>query len=170
MKKLVVFFSLILLISTFFSSCAFSSPYELEEKVFEDEGLSITLSVGFEAREYEGYNAAFEASSCAVFTVREDYAVFEELGYENMTLEQFARLVCEENDKSYPTEMSESEGLTVLKYSYTDGKGEQYRFYTVITEGDGAFWEVIFMCKSRDYAEYEPYFAKWAGTIKFSED
>lgn len=151
------------------TGCVFGKVYEKPDAFFRADNFGITLTDGFFEREYEGYHVCYESAEAAVFVVREEYSVFEALGYDDISFEEYTDLVYEENNKSYPSTLRTVDGATVMTYEYTSDS-RTYSYCSFICEGGGAFWIVSFMCEDDNYFVYEPYFYKWAESVKFYDE
>ncbi len=135
-------------------------PYEAEDKVFEKEGLTITLTEAFEEVAVEGYTGCYESLFASAFVLKEPFDSFE--GFEDYTIEDYEQLVLKANASKNPVS-SELEGMPVMEYAfYNEEVDVDYRYYAVMLKGADAFFMVQFACAEEYYEEFKPHFEEWA--------
>lgn len=160
MKKIIaLFLSLALLLS--FSSC-----FEATPKKFSKEGITLTLSTAFRETAYEGYTVCYDSPEVAVFVLKEPFSLAE--GFEDLTLEQYAELVHQNNASKSPAEIAVLDGITTMEYSFfNESKNTTFKYFATMFKGPDAFWLVQFACAEDNYEENKDSFLTWAKSVSF---
>lgn len=168
MKKVIPLLLVICLAVGIFSGCSLLSAKSGADKTFtSDEGLTITLTDNFSKSQIEGYTLCYDSFDAAVFALKESFSDYPELDMQNMALDEYKGYVIEANSKFSPKEDTSFDGLTVLKYEYyVEEQKSNFTYFISLFKGSDAFWLVQFACKSSNYGEFEPYFVKWAKSVK----
>lgn len=165
MKRIVPVFLAVCMIITVFSGCSLFSAKGGSDKEFSGEGLTITLTDSFRIAEVEGYTLCYDSFDVGVFALKETFSDYPTL--EGLTLDDYKGYVLEANKDKSPKEDASFDGLTVLKYEYrVEAKKANFTYFVSLYKARDAFWLVQFACKSSVYAEYEPYFVKWAKSVR----
>ncbi len=161
MRKIIVAsVCLLVMVTGLFTGCK-ASP----EK-FSAEGMTITLTDAFKQETMEGTAAYFESSQALVVAIREPFTQFDELGMSTeITLEEYMALVVE-NNTEMQVEHADIDGLTAFTYENTTNKKE-FTFLATVYESDDAFWLIQFACETKNYAQMQEDFVKWAKSVKF---
>lgn len=139
-------------------------PVRLESR--QVRGLQIALPETMEQLDMAGYTASYGSSEAAVFLLREDFSLLP--GASELTMAEYGAMVLANNGLERTTALREEEGMTVFDYTYADGNGNAYRYYTVLCKGPDAFWIVLFSAPEKDAEELFPAFRQWAKTITFA--
>ena len=102
---------------------------EPEEKEFSKEGATITLTDEFTEKDLVSQTAYYESMDSIVVMLKEEFTLFEEAGYEDMTLSEYADLVIQANSLS--AERKEEEGLTCFTYE-KEQNGKNFEYYATV--------------------------------------
>lgn len=135
------------------------SPDKPKAKTFTKEDFSITLTDEFEEATLDGFYAAYESPSAAVFTLRESKFFFGDI-----SLEEYVQLVFKANGQ---IGMKANSHRNMLWFSYekvVDGRNMYYMAFCC--EGEDAFWLVQFVTPSTNKDDYTETFLKWAESIR----
>ncbi len=144
--------------------------------VFEIPSVDTTYEVGdfsFKSDEFmfetkvDGFSIAFENlfGDVAVLGNSEKKSYLLGLGYDEVSLENYANLAHETNENN-PSELKKSESEKYYYYTYTAGdeKGKFY-YLCVIYESEEDFWLVNFACKEEEKDEYKDKLIEWADSV-----
>ena len=151
MKKIISSLLLVLMLSPLFVSCSKNEdvdPAKLPAKSFELNGLSFTLTEGFEET-VEGEQMLLRSSTIAAFVDRIDFSTMA--GAADLPLLTYA--------KDYSTSAVEEDGLVLLEYM---SSASTYVYFTAFYKGEHAFYILQFACRSEVYDYYRPSFLTWA--------
>ena len=99
-----------------------------------------------------------------VVMLKEEFTLFEEAGYEDMTLSEYADLVIQANSLS--AERKEEEGLTCFTYE-KEQNGKNFEYYATVFKGPDAYWLIQFACETKNFDDFLPDFQKWAKSVTF---
>lgn len=127
------------------------------------EGLTVSLPSDVEEWDPEGFTKAYLNSSILFTCVKETHDEIASVGFENVTLEEYAELsqIAYEIDTPYSIDTYGN-----LSTNYTsDVDGDLYYYYVVIREGSDCFWTATFACLESDKDIYADQFAQWGSTI-----
>lgn len=148
---------------------AFSAVYaylnlnsQYQEKTFSQSGLTITLTDGYQEKDYVSFTAAFESEHMAVFALKEEFSLF---GNERPSLEDYAGLILEMNQLD--ATVQEADGLTCFTYR-TQANGKDYQFFSVVYMGSDAYWLVQFCCDAEKYQDLETEMIQFAKSVTVS--
>ncbi len=159
-KRIVACVCLLVMITGLLTGCK-ASP----EK-FSAEGMTITLTDAFKQEAMEGTAAYFESSKALVVAIKESFSQFEDLGMStDITLEEYINLVVE-NNKEMQVEHLEIDKLAAFTYENSTNK-KDFTFFAAVYESDDAFWLIQFACETKDYADMQEDFVKWAKSVEF---
>lgn len=165
MKKVISVFVLISVFASILCGCSLLAAKSGSDKEFSGEGLTITLTDNFKTADIEGYTLCYDSFDVGVFALKESVSDYPILA--DVTLDEYKEYVLEANSEKSPKEDPSIEGLKVLKYEYyVDTKKANYTYFISLYKAQDSFWLVQFACKSSDFADYEPYFIKWAKSVK----
>ena len=140
-------------------SAAFSKE---EDKVFQKDGIQITLTDAFsESDETGDFLYAFGSKKAAVLISREDYAEAEDF-----PLEEYAELLAESAPVTPKPEVQKENGLIYLQYT-VEVEGKNTCYFVPVYQTKGAFWIVNFACRDVLYEKLRPSFEKWASSVTF---
>lgn len=137
---------------------------EPEEKQFSKEGATITLTDEFTEKDLVSQTAYYESMDSIVVMLKEEFTLFEEAGYEDMTLSEYADLVIQANSLS--AERKEEEGLTCFTYE-KEQNGKNFEYYATVFKGPDAYWLIQFACETKNFDDFLPDFQKWANSVTF---
>ena len=136
-------------------------------KTFTNEGMSITLSDEFKENDVGGYTAVYDSKKVAVFVLKEDFTFVE--GFENYTLEQYAKLVITSNNLGDP-EVKTVDEVAIFEYEYKNTENNNtYKYFSYVYKADDAFWLVQFAVRDNAVDKYEAKIEEWAKSVKFSD-
>ena len=140
---------------------------EMESASYIASGMEIQLPTEFQALEGTGYTVCYEASTAAVFALRESFDLAE--GVADLTLAEYADLVRVANASKSPSEVKEEEGLMLIEYTFfVESQNEDYVYLTTMFKTSDAFWMIQFACRAENYETYRPHFIKWAKSVTFA--
>ncbi len=138
-----------------------------QEKTFVSEGMSITLTDEFTEVEVDNYTVAYDSRDIAVLALQE--AVLLADGEENYTLEEYAKLIMQNNSLD-PNQLATTDGLTHFTYTATiPDTNDTYGYFTCIYEDGATFWIVQFATLEQNIDEYSQQFLEWAKSVEFAE-
>ena len=140
---------------------------EMEKAIYFAEGMEIQLPEAFRQVDDTGYTVCYEADTAAIFALREPFTMAE--GVENLTLMEYADMVCVANSSKSPSAVMEEEGLLLMEYTYfAESENAEYKYLTTMFKASDAFWMVQFTCRAENYEEYRPHFVEWAKSVTFA--
>lgn len=134
-------------------------------KDFSKSGATITLTEQFTEKDLISQTAYYESRKAIVTMLKEEYSMFRNTEYEDMTLTQYAKLVIQVNGLS--GKVSEENGLTYFTYEKSTN-GKDFKYYATVFKGPDAYWLIQFACETENFTEYQPEFQKWAKSVTFS--
>lgn len=142
-----------------------ASAKKAEPKVFSEEGLQITLTDEFVQVDPNGYTVCYSTNKAVVLALKEEFFVME--GLEDYSLEEYGKLVLENNQADSGIKVQTADGLTYFEYIYEDESTKvNYYYFCVVCKGTDAFWIVHFVSNLQDYGTLRPNFIQWAKTIE----
>ena len=165
MKKFTIFISLLTCAALLLTGC-FSQVMIIpdnsstgQSKVFEKDGIKLTLTEKFAEEESQlGFYAYYVSDFCGVVVKKEDFSLEE--GLADLSLE------------TYVTDVIANNGYTDLKPQNRDGlwfyvadKGET-TVYSYSFKGTDAFWIVQYLCMTSDAPELEDLIFLWASSVE----
>ena len=100
MKKIASLFLCAFLLLTAAGCAPHSNPFSAEEKLFSSDGMEITLTKAFRKTSVDGYTVCYDSSKVAVFALKEAFSLAE--GLEEMTLDDYRKLVLQANESKNP--------------------------------------------------------------------
>ena len=166
MKKYFKFAAVISVLLTvcLFCGCSFFSGLgAAQEKEFSKAGMSITLTDDFTEQDIVSQTAVYASAKHIVMALKEEYALFEELG-DSLSLQEYAQLVCQNNDLT--ADIEEKDGLVCFEYE-NEANGRDFAYFAVVQKGTDAYWLFQFSCDSSNYEDSKEQFIDWAKTIRF---
>lgn len=86
-----------LLLVAVLAGCGSTNPFDAAAKTFSNEGMTITLTSDFSKQSMDGYTVCYAAKTAAVFALHETNDQFAAAGLNDVTLEQYAALVMQNN-------------------------------------------------------------------------
>ena len=161
MKK---FFSLLLIAAILVSmtSCMTATP-----KDFTYQGMTVTLTNRFKEMQYEGYTVCYGSPDVMVIVLKESFSL--QAGLDQMTLDEYAKLVHQANASKSPSEITKHEGFQSMEYDFLNEKeNKTYSYFSTMFKGTDAFWLIQFACLEKDYEANKDTFLTYANSIKFS--
>lgn len=165
MKKYFAVVSLLLICSLLFCGC-FPEIMVIpdnntigETKIFEKDGIKLTLTDHFIEKESEvGFDAYYVSNFGAVVVLKEAFSLEE--GLEDLTLEEYISSVIQNNGHTN-IQPQNKDGL----WFYISDKNGTRRF-SYSYKGSDAFWIVQFLCKTQDAPQLEDLFSLWADCVE----
>ena len=133
---------------------------------YEDEGFSITLTGDFTESSYINFKHVYISNNCAVYVTRETFETLDTVyeDSENMTKEQYANIVIQNNDVL--ATVSHDEEYDFVCFNYTKKvNGDWFYYFAVIDKGPDAFWMCQFACMNDAKEKLIQKMKKWASTI-----
>ena len=91
-----------LLLVAVLAGCGSTNPFDAAAKTFSNEGMTITLTSDFSKQSMDGYTVCYAAKTAAVFALHETNDQFAAAGLNDVTLEQYAALVMQNNSSRNP--------------------------------------------------------------------
>lgn len=152
---------------TGFGAAYFEDNYSSSTpKTFTAEDMQITLTNNFTEANYEDCTSSYESKNIAVFTIKNDFSLFEG-GGENYSIEEYADIVEQANDLPYNS-MEYINGIPCLKYDFTNPDYNiTYSYMTFLYKSDNAFWIVQFTTEKSKSENYAEQIVEWAGSVSF---
>lgn len=142
---------------------------EMEKASYIAAGMEIQLPTEFRALEGTGYTVCYEASTAAVFALREGFDLAA--GVEDLTLAEYADLVRVANTTKSPSEVKEEDGLMLIEYTFfVESQNADYVYLTTMFKTSDAFWMIQFTCQEENYETYRPHFIEWAKSVTFAPE
>lgn len=142
---------------------------EMDKASYIAAGMEIQLPTEFRALEGTGYTVCYEASTAAVFGLREGFDLAE--GVADLTLAEYADLVRVANSSKSPSEVKEEEGLMLIEYTFfVETQNADYVYLTTMFKTSDAFWMIQFTCQEENYEAYRPHFIEWAKSVTFAPE
>lgn len=165
MKKLLAIISMLLSCSLLLSGC-FTKIMLVpdnaaigESKIFEKDGINLTLTDKFIEKESElGFYAYYVSNFCGVVVLKEDFSLEE--GLAERSLEEYIGNVIANNGH---TDI-EPQNKDDLWFYVRDDNGT--RSYSYSYKGSNAFWIVQFLCMTSDASKLEDQFYLWANSVE----
>ena len=165
MKKLLAIISLLLSCSLLLCGCfpkilIVPDNYTIgESKIFEKEGIKLTLTDNFIEKESElGFNAYYVSSFCGVVVLKEEFSLEE--GLADCSLEEYIGNVIANNGHTDIEPQNQDDLWFYVR------KDNVTRCYSYSYKGSNAFWIVQFLCMASDAHELEDQFYLWANSVE----
>lgn len=130
-------------------------PAKITEKVFDADGLRLTLAARFlETGDRSGFDRAYFSNHEQVYTARSPYAAGEGPA-------DLAELAAREAVRISGADqrIQTLEGLCCTEYA-----AREKQCFAVFYAGSDALWTVVFQCDGEDYAKYRPDFLQFAAS------
>lgn len=157
-----------LLLVAMLAACGSSDPFAAADKTFSSEGMQITLTSDFSKQSVEGYTVCYAAKTAVVLALHETNDQFAAAGMEDVTLEQYAELVMQNNSSRDPVAGDDINGCPTMLYDfYNEDQDVEYRYLAVMYQTDDGFWLVQFASAKDDFDTYEPSFVTAAESVSF---
>lgn len=158
MKKFVSLLLTALMLMSL-ASCMQAKP-----KDFSAQGMTITLTDAFKENTQPGYTVCYESSDVAVFVLKESFSL--QPGADQLTLDEYAKLVRQSNASKSPSAVVEQDGFYSMEYTFlNEAENQKYAYFCTMFKGSDAFWLVQFACKEEAYDSQKDTFMTWAKTI-----
>lgn len=133
-----------------------------EPKTFAKQDFSITLTEAFTEGSEEGFFACYESRDAVVLVVREERQGLE------ITLEEYAQLVLENNEMEHLTQYSREDYIWV---EYTqDVEGQEFYYLVACYCGEDACWVINFATPAGNDREYKEGFFTWADSVSLESN
>ena len=130
-----------------------------EPKIFEKDGIKLTLTDNFIEKESElGFNAYYVSNFCGVVVLKEDFSLEE--GLADRSLEEYIGNVIANNGHADIEPQNQDD----LWFYVRDKNGT--RSYSYSYKGTDAFWVVQFLCMTSDASKLEDLFYLWANSVE----
>ena len=165
MKKTYKISLLLLCMVLLLSFCSCGLFGKAKEKDSSKSGATITLTDEFTEQELVSQTAYYVSMKSIVTMLKEEFSLFKGTEYENMTLNEYAKLVITAN--SLTATAAEEDGLVYFTYEKSNN-GKDYKYYATVFKGTDAYWLIQFACEVDDFDKFLPDFQKWAKSVKFS--
>ena len=144
-----------LLLVAVLAGCGSTNPFDAAAKTFSNEGMTITLTSDFSKQSMDGYTVCYAAKTAAVFALHETNDQFAAAGLNDVTLEQYAALVMQNNSSRNPVAGDDINGCPTILYDfYNEDKDVEYRYLAVMYQADDGFWLVQFASAKDDFDTY----------------
>lgn len=157
-----------LLLVAVLAGCGSTNPFDAAAKTFSNDGMTITLTSDFSKQSMDGYTVCYAAKTAAVFALHETNDQFAAAGLNDVTLEQYAALVMQNNSSRNPVAGDDINGCPTILYDfYNEDKDVEYRYLAVMYQADDGFWLVQFASAKDDFDTYEPSFVEAAKSVSF---
>ena len=138
--------------------------FDAEPKIFNEKGMSITLTDEFKSVEIGNFTNCYDSSKVAVFALKEDFSLLE--GLEDYSLTQYGDLVIQNN--GYTSSLKSLDGLTYFVYQATPSQADgSFTYYSFVFKSYDAFWLIQFATKTADADEYGTKIIEWAKSVSF---
>ena len=147
-----------------FVSCTLNSLFP--PKTFTKEGMSITLTVLFEEKEYEDQTVCYYSPGVVVFALKEEFSKTE--GLREFSLDDYASAVISVGELDCEYAFSEK-GYAYFEYA-KELDGSQYNMYATCHKTEDAFWLIQFACFTESYEKLKPEVLSFAESIVFGEE
>lgn len=166
--------SIALLLAVVSMLCIFSGCSKEKSKEFTTStGASITLTDAFAIvndESYGDFDAVYlsDYSACAILT--ESIEELQDLGYDEMTENEYAKLLAElYNDSIRAVGSVTTNSATGLEsFTYTaSNAGNKFYYFVVIKKNATHYCTITFWCLDSSKDKYQSKFEEWAKTIKF---
>jgi len=130
-----------------------------EPKVFEKDGIKLTLTDRFVETESEvGFDAYYTSDFCGVVVLKEDFTLEE--GLEDCPIDEYINSVIENNGHKGV----QAQNVDDLWFYVKDEGATQVYSYSY--KGSDAFWIVQFICMKKDAPALEDLFYLWASSVE----
>ena len=131
---------------------------EVTEQQVSTDGFSMTLPAEMDNLHNFGYYTDWEMAygygGTEVLVMKEDYAIYEELGFMPTALE-YAEMIALSNGAEPVYIRREAPGTVYFELS---GEGERYSYYAAVYQGTDAYWTVYISCPTVAFHEMEDEF------------
>ena len=150
----------------FLLTSGFISGQRSREKAFSSNGMTITLTAGFQEIQIANYTVTYDSRNVAVFAMKEPFSLAE--GFENNSLDQYADLLIQANGWSDVKKFTH-DGLSGFEYDFTNPTTKLECHYTsYVYRSDDAFWVVQFATLKENADKFAEQIKKWARSVSFS--
>ncbi|MBR7142955.1 MAG: hypothetical protein IKD06_05400 [Clostridia bacterium] len=161
MKK--IWLAVLLAASLLLTSCAL---FPVEQKDFTKGDMTITLTNRFIERQQEGYTVCYDSASMGVFALREEFGLFEEVGYGAETsLADYRDLVLQANEVE--AEPIGEDGLVGFRFT-AQSDGQSYTFSAYVYKSTEAFWLLQFVTRTEDFSALQNLILSYAKSVTVS--
>ncbi len=142
-----------------FAGCSF---FQVQEKTFEKEGMSITLNTSFVEKEIEGQTVYYESLKAIATALKEEFTMLA--GLADYSLEKYTDLTISGNQLSAKAEYRE--GHDYMYFSYQKNvSGNTFYYLATTHKMSDAFWLIQFACLADEKDKYFEQFLSWADTV-----
>lgn len=135
-------------------------------KVFEKEGMTITLNNQFQEVSDADLTACYDSKDVAVFALKEDFSQNEVL--RTYSLEQYVNLAISVNN--IDSKLQKIDDLTYFEYQSENTETKDiYHYCVFVYKTSDSFWTVQFATKEEDYNDKKQDIIDWNKDIEFSD-
>ena len=162
-------FPLLLALVWLLCGCSVSEPAPAEPvaQTFGKAGMSITLTDAFYEKDHVAYTACFTSDDIAVFTLREEYSLFEHTDFSSATsLEEYAGLVWSSNQFQGTVPLVTDGDLQYFEYDFISN-GNEYTYRTYVFKDAEGFWLVQFATFTSSFEALQDTIHSYAATVTF---
>jgi len=165
MKKITVRILTAIMALMMLASAAACGPIEIPPVTYDTgEGLTIELPAALQELELDGFVKIYANSNITATFALETADDLASVGYENLTLEEYAKLSEEANEAITTPYTPDANGNLVTTYT-ADVDGVPYFYYVTLRESNGSFWTINLACKDSAKGEYLDKFTEWNNSI-----
>lgn len=136
---------------------------EAQEKTFEADDMSITLTQGFNEQHLTGYDGVFASKNVDVFILKDSISDGEDA---DMSPTEYAEYIIQKN-RFENCDVIDGDGAPYFVFKGYAG-GKEYRYYAYTFKSDGAYWLMQFAVMESQADSYADDIAKWAGSVVFN--
>lgn len=132
-----------------------------QEKVFQDEGFSITLTEDFKSSSQEGFELCYLSQKVGISVLTDEISQLP--NRENTSVEEYAQLVITSNNVN--SSVRKQDGLVYFEFDRT-ASGKDFSYVAFVFRGADEFWLVQFSTESKNAAQYREDIFRWASSVK----
>jgi uncharacterized membrane protein len=162
-KKITSIVIAILILATLKFALDFMKDKKAEPKTFSGSGFTINLTNEFTEKSYFSQTAAYSSPDCAITILKEPFSNFQNTGYDNMPLHEYANWVIASNKLN--CDITFKSGFTCFVNNSTTDK--DYTTLCICLKGNNNYWMLQFIGKADDYEKLEPVFLKYANSFTY---
>ena len=136
-----------------------------KDKTFSNEGMTITLTSDFRKSDIQNYTVVYDSRDVAVFALKEEFSLVE--GFENYTLEEYAKLVLEANGLENTKLSQDANTISFIYNRVNPNTNDTYSYFNYVYKTDDAFWLVQFATLKENVDKQSQNISNWAKSIQF---
>ncbi len=134
-------------------------------KTFTSHGMNITLTSEFTEDDVPGFDQCYSSKTTVVCILKDPFTLAP--GLEDCTLEEYAQLVLESNNKTQ-LPIREQDGITYFTFENNGDDGKLYFYFCTVHKSGDAFWTIQFATPASNRDKLQDQFLDWAGTVNFT--